>query len=437
MYITTTVVEPPLESVVISCEKDACVSLSEPIFNYGTAKEMLVLRNDEDEWQSLLVFNVAAIDETTISNLKRAKLTITLSAPASRNITLALNFHANTDWSETGVTYANAPAIYKQYKTVSIKEGDTNVVFDVLDLMQENIEYTSYGFTITEISDTEQTNPIYLRTRESNQPPVLIYEYKTFPDNADTGNLNSSIIVAAKTSYDLDTIVKLRTGISYYDLNTIVNVKGYKDTSDIDSSIIVSDKDIIDLIDTSIKINEYDGFKEIDDTITVRRTDSIDIDSMLNIEQKNGLIDIDSSAIINRTLSASLDSSIKVKEYTLYNELDSSITVCQTSPFDLDSKVKVKEYNNYADIDSSANVAAAYTTTIDTVISISFDNSRKDIDTSIRVRDKFYLDSSAKVIAKDFADIDSKIKAVPRYYKDLDCILVVGNETRKPYAFIM
>lgn len=451
MYVGVSVIEPPVETITILPEKDACVSSKECIFNYGTSAEMLVNYNSSNEWQSFITFSVPALDDITIKNLKQARLEFTLSTPAKRDIVLTLSFHNNTRWSETGITWVNMPAIYKSYKTLKVCKGDSKVIFDILDLIAENDEYTQYGFTLHEINNEDQDINLYIRTKESVHPPKLIYEYKVFPDNMDTFSLDSSVNVHLLGNQYLPSVLNVKNGITYKHLDTNLNVIGYEDNIVLDSSVSICNKNVHE-ITANLKINEYFSENDLTSLAIIYHNSATELPSAFQINEYISNHDIDTSAVINLSTLAEFPSSVNINTYEESFCLNSTASICITVSGDKDGNldppdlirdnemstiVNINEYNDTYFLDSAVNIHEIITLGLDSSVNIAIKEESADMNTSVLIRGGSYLDASATINQLDSVGLESRVVVYPTYYKDLDSKVFIDLNQKKPYAFIM
>lgn len=159
---------PTNKTLILNPTADAFVRSSAPNQNFGTNTN---LRNDTSPNEiSFIRFNLTPLAGKTIVS---AKLKIKVSDATSK--TLTLRRAANTNWSETGVTFNNKPAFEAVITTFNAA-----TLNEIKDLNITNLVNLRKGGNVTVgiTSGGDDTGAFYSREAASSNKPQLIIEYK-------------------------------------------------------------------------------------------------------------------------------------------------------------------------------------------------------------------------------------------------------------------
>jgi hypothetical protein len=141
---------------------DAYVQSGGPTKNYGT-QTSLRLRAPTPEYRSYLKFSVAGISGAIDS--AKVRLYVTDASPTAGTLS-----YVGSTWSETGLTWDNAPAPGGPFvATGGAATLDSWVEFDVTPVVTAN---GTYSFALA----TTSTNSAYFSSREGANPPVLVVQ---------------------------------------------------------------------------------------------------------------------------------------------------------------------------------------------------------------------------------------------------------------------
>jgi hypothetical protein len=151
-------VEPRQTSFTLSPVADAYVSSSSPSSNYGASSQLRV--DTSPDQRSYLAFEVPQLTGNVIS----ATLRVYAGSKSSAGYRFA---RAATDWTESGITYGNAPAP----GAVLGSSGPTvNNGFNEIDVTAQVSAAGAVGFALLPVNSTS----LKLWARESDRPPVLL-----------------------------------------------------------------------------------------------------------------------------------------------------------------------------------------------------------------------------------------------------------------------
>ena len=153
----------PPATITLNSTADSYVVSSSPTSNFGSSKTLLVDNSPIDH--SYLQFNV--------TGLKKAPSKVTLQIFANSTSSAGFDVYsvANTSWTETGITYSNAPAFAtsKTGSSGAIKTSGAFYSVDVTSLVKGNAT-VSFGLATT------GSTAINMSSRESgaNAPRLVI-----------------------------------------------------------------------------------------------------------------------------------------------------------------------------------------------------------------------------------------------------------------------
>ena len=160
---TPTRTPTPPATITLNSTADSYVVSSSPTSNFGSSKTLLVDNSPIDH--SYLQFNV--------TGLKKAPSKVTLQIFANSTSSAGFDVYsvANTSWTETGITYSNAPAFAasKTGSSGAIKTSGAFYSVDVTSLVKGNAT-VSFGLATT------GSTAINMSSRESgaNAPRLVI-----------------------------------------------------------------------------------------------------------------------------------------------------------------------------------------------------------------------------------------------------------------------
>jgi hypothetical protein len=157
--VTLTVDPPDGSEHVFACLADTMAKSTSPGTNYGT-ETTLRIRGGEPEWRSFVEFQVSGLADP----VERA--TLRLHVTGSSNDGGTLHATAST-WSETGLTWSNAPAPLAALAVAGPVSAGTWLELDVTSAVQAD---GTYAFVLV----SHSTTSAYFSSREGAEPPELV-----------------------------------------------------------------------------------------------------------------------------------------------------------------------------------------------------------------------------------------------------------------------
>jgi len=219
----------PDEDIIIPTD-DSYVSSVDPDINYGELEELYasnrtlfggVIRN------SYLLFNLSSVPSETI--IQSANLNL-YTVYIGSQIEVNAHYCPNTNWSESNITYNNAPQFEKDpLSTVNISHIGESIFFDVTSTVLDALDNNkTVSFVITSEERTSSVDYAQFRSKEHEEflldsRPKLIIKYQSeTPTTQFEVTLNTSpafigTITFNNNSYNHGSTITQQSGT--YDIN--------------------------------------------------------------------------------------------------------------------------------------------------------------------------------------------------------------------------
>jgi len=177
---------PPLPSVTFTAVEDARVSSGSPTQNYGTNSTVRARLASSTTDQSYLRFTVDGLDGQQVTG---AVLRLYVTDPSVDGGTITL---APGGWSESTVTWANAPGVGGVVlASVGTVFPDTWVEFDVSAAVTGNGTF-DFG-----LSNADSNSAIYSSREGAHPPELVVFTATTVPAVGSLGRSALMILLAA------------------------------------------------------------------------------------------------------------------------------------------------------------------------------------------------------------------------------------------------
>ena len=192
------VMTPPIKTLLIYPDKDAFILESEEFVNYGESVLMQVTKSDNSGIASIMNFGgLSKVDPKVWANLIDINLQYSISGYRTVSHTINVSEYNDSDWSESFVSWGNAPAKGNQLFQMPVGAKDTSVTKDVTSLVKARKANDSIGFYFD--SDDAPANRILsIFSRESSNKPALVLRYYDIPGAPYQKTLNGSLDVISK-----------------------------------------------------------------------------------------------------------------------------------------------------------------------------------------------------------------------------------------------
>ena len=183
---------PPPTTRTFASTADAQVRQANPVTNYGTIATLRLRAGPTDAYRSYVMFTVAGIVDPIAS--VRLRLFVTDPSPDGGQL-----FVVASTWTETGITWSNAPSLPAQPLAPSPGAAVTGtwLEWDVGGAVGGN---GTFAFALANAS----TNSLYVSSREGSSPPQLVVATgATSPPVADfTQNVTAGYVPLSVTFGD-------------------------------------------------------------------------------------------------------------------------------------------------------------------------------------------------------------------------------------------
>jgi len=184
----------PLGQQTLESIADACILEGRPTDNFGTTGDMWV-GYDEDgsppykkTARSFVLFNISEIPGNATINSATLRLYLVNSWDYPDRVRTVTTYRVPSSWSETILTWNNAPQPAEAYGEDDVRHGDFRwYEFDVTALVSawHGGTYANHGIMVRapEVSGTDSSRRGF-SAREGQYPPQLVVEYDTVTPTA-------------------------------------------------------------------------------------------------------------------------------------------------------------------------------------------------------------------------------------------------------------
>jgi hypothetical protein len=467
---TVNVVEPPIKRIQSEPIKDATLASNAPYLQFGQGSELVAGKvSNKEDYRAILAFDVPAINQIDLDNLVYAKIQLTAIRPIQQATTLTLYTTSRSDWSETGVNWANQPAFSKEIATTDVAVGAKSIVFDLASYFsQDATSGQVMSFVIRDTSGELMSIPITFGSRETSDAPILDYAWNWFPPSAGLRDLAGSFTPRFKKGTDLTGSLIITKGLYGSNIEgsldiskkhadskiagTIVVLKrsaqeiiGSLDITakhldlEIDGSIVVKQKSQENL-HGSITIEGIDKESILDGSIIVKQKDKNDISGSVSIVEKYDKCDLNGSIVVKRNLKNDLAGSIDIITINESHDLSGSIVVRAFDSTSLKGSLILKSTKIEKDIIGSISVKAYGEKSIDGSLDIIEKHKEVDIVGGLTVKQYDLKEIEGSIIVKQhqFNEIVGTLTSRPKWGEDIEgSVVVVHDVADDSYAFIM
>jgi hypothetical protein len=148
---------------------DAFVNAGSPSTNYGTST--ILYTDGSPIFRSYLRFDLSGLAGQVVT---KATLRIFAATSGSPGETIEVHGSSDTTWTETGITYANAPSFGAAVDSAGSIAGGSWISLDVTSLV-------SGDGPLTLVVDSQGDTRIRFASRETTTPPQLVVQATTAP----------------------------------------------------------------------------------------------------------------------------------------------------------------------------------------------------------------------------------------------------------------
>ena len=198
---TIDLASPPIKTVKFFPIKDSVIYDNEEWANYGAST--LLQASDDLENKAKAIFDFRGLLENTSpkmfgSNFIDAKLVLYTSGYRKTDKTLNVYQYNDDNWYEPFVCWANAPEEGNLITSQVVKKSDSKTTIDVSAefLNRINADEDNIGFCLLSKNPADK-NPLYFKSKESTNTPVLILRYYDIPGALNVKKLDGEVIVKA------------------------------------------------------------------------------------------------------------------------------------------------------------------------------------------------------------------------------------------------
>ena len=200
----------PLGQQTLESIADACILEGRPTDNFGTTGDMLVGYDESGSppylktARSLVLFDTSVIPGNITINSATLRLYLVNSWDYPDRVRTVTTYRVPSNWSETGITWNNAPQPAEAYGEDDVRHADFRwYEFDVTDLVRawHGGTYANHGIMIRapEVSGTDSSRRGF-STREGQYPPQLVVQYDTVTPTATSSPSPTSTPTLAYTA---------------------------------------------------------------------------------------------------------------------------------------------------------------------------------------------------------------------------------------------
>lgn len=384
---TVNVVEPPIKRIQSEPIKDATLASNAPYLQFGQGSELVAGKvSDREDYRAILAFDVPAINQNDLDNLVYAKLQLTAVRPIQKATTLTLYTTSRSDWSETGVNWANQPAFSKMIATANVTIGDKTVIFNLADYFSQNANvHQVMSFIIRDTSEELMSVPSTFGSRETSDAPILDYAWNWFPPSAGLKDLSGSIIPRFKKGKDIAGSLMITKGLYSSDLDGSISIEKKNLDNEIVGSLTVLRRSAVEVLG-SLDITAKHLNTKFDGSIIVRQSDENDLFGSMAIKGINKGSNLDGSIVVKRSFENDLFGSINIMEINSSCDFDGSILVKQKDKNDISGSVSIVEKYDKCDLNGSIVVKRNLKNDLAGSIDIITINESHDLSGSIAVR---------------------------------------------------
>jgi len=437
MVGTVNVIEPPIKKIQFAPIKDATLASNAPYLQFGQGSELAIGKVAESEdYRAILAFNISAVDLENLENLSYAKLRLNIVRPVKKATGLVLYTTSKSDWSETGVNWANQPSPLKMVATANIVAGATYVEFNLSNFFKENAEINQvFSFIVRDSSDNLLTVPITFGSRETDDAPIFEYAYQYFPPSAGVNDIRGYLTPRFQNIKILAGSLHITNGLYHDDLQGLLFINKKQNANEIVGNLTVCKKNTNEFVG-SLVITEKPARTELLGSIVIKQIAEPYINGSLTIVSIQNQTNLPGSIIIRQKDDTALNGSMSITSKIKYSNLSGSIVVKQDGGRNLDGSILItqkEKHNDFAGSIISKQKDAAFLNGLFTLVGIEehneFMGSLKVRATDlVDLRGSLVLNSKEKehdfggsVVVKqlDKATLDGSV-VVPRVDKEAD-----------------
>jgi hypothetical protein len=426
---TVGIFQPPITSVDLFPLQDAFVRSLIPRLNYGTEQEMLVglNANTGEYYKSLIKFDISSIPPA--QKIKSA--TVKIYYDDINNVSTNLNLYEALDsWTETGITWANTPAVGGKVQSVPSPSVSGYIEFDVKDNIADwYVGSKQNNGWIIDVDNATETYKFYTKERDISKPYISVEYFDPIAKSIGIVEIPSTIMVVQTKTKDVLSRITVKSSYTTFDFKGKIHVLNrdmlesflgvnkpampstiiVRRSTKIDTTatITIGRKEIVDL-ESNVKVSRY----ALPMTIRVRGNNSIHLTSSITVRRSVPNNQTSKIAVSRPWIKSSVG--VVVSSY-----LGSTITVNRNDQKNLSSTITVKR-SNISDITSSTSIwipsllqSSIYVLSgyLKSSIVVPF-REKKDLNSRIKVREKFASDLLSYIEIYQFSFIDASISVV-------------------------
>lgn len=420
---------PPITSVEEYPLQDAFVRSAVPKLNYGIEQEMLVGKNSttNEMYLSLFKFDISSIPIN--QKIKKATVNLYFDYEGEETPTIVSMYELLESWSETGVTWANRPAMGALTNTFETPLASGYISVDVKDMVDAwyKGDKINNGWILN--TDSVATFRFYTKERLTDKPFLLVEYYDPVAKSIGHLEMSSSVTVIQHKYMDRPGSITVRSGRRIEDFSSHLHVLN-KDM--LETSVTINKPEMPSTISIRRNTDNILG-----GSLTVRQKTSYDFDSVLQVSRsfiaskltvrRNDLSKLTSSINVRGSESANFNSLIGISRPQLLSSLSvvmshhfpSTVTVKSLNDQSVTSQITVRRSES-TDLNSTVNVwkpsilqssifiISGY---LSSNIIVPF-RANKDISSTIYVREKYASDLMSVLGVYQFSSIPGEIQIV-------------------------
>jgi hypothetical protein len=388
------IILPPVKKITYPPIKDAMLMQSQPFVNYGESSSMQICPSSDGQYAAVFGFSPLSISSDVWSNIVAIKFKFQVDGYNPDANTVNLYELNGNSWTETGVSWANAPAVGALIASKDIEANEHTIEYDITDYVMQfgNDPTKKFSFYLkgeTQIDDF----PLMIASRENRTTrsrPVIEISYYNYPGSPFLSTLKGNIDILAYTKKEINGDIDVDSNqLNNYIIGDITVPRFPADIQDINGDITVI-KTTVSEINGTLDINKEPTIPaEINGDIEVMLLSGAEISGDLSIDMEvltpvelDGNIDV---MIKNEPSDILGDLTINV-ESLLPVEINGDIDTVAVAILDINGDLNIdKEPANPVEIGGDVEVSAAIITDINGTITIEIPIGEIDINGTIEV----------------------------------------------------
>jgi hypothetical protein len=388
------IILPPVKKITYPPIKDAMLMQSQPFVNYGESSSMQICPSSDGQYAAVFGFSPLAISSDIWSNIVAIKFILQVDGYNPDSNTVNLYELNGNSWTETGVSWANAPTIGALIASKDIEANGHTIEYDITEYMMQfgNDPTRKFSFYLKGENQIDDF-PLMIASRENGTTrsrPVIEISYYNYPGSPFLSTLKGNIDILAYMKKEINGDIDVDSNqLNNYIIGDITVPRFPADIQDINGDITVI-KTTVSEINGTLVINKEPIIPvEINGDIEVMHASGAELsgDLTINVEtltpvELNGDIEV---IIKNDPVDISGDLTIDLEPLSPV-EINGDIDTVAVAIFDINGDLNIdKEPVDPSEIDGDINVSASTITDINGTISVEVPIGEIDINGFIEV----------------------------------------------------